>query len=455
MTKIRNRLRPALREHRAALIVLALLLLFRLLVLCSLGFSYSLESDDVSYVNSGVTLARTGVLTMHNEYPSAQIMPGLSALIALFSLVFGAGRPLWIALKLFWVCMGTLCAWFVYRAVRLFAPKWCGICAMLPFFRPDLLWMDNLILTETPFHLALTAMVYYALRMGRSGAAEPASLKKAGFFAQPRDFWLCLGAYLCALLLKANIAPFPLLILAYLLVKKVDRKRLARQCVILTLGVLCFLVPWTVRNYLQFHAFIPLTYGSGNPTLLGTYQGTGYPADEDLDYETNVDQVVLRDYARYYREDGTVMPQYARYVGLARDGVKARYRQREWARTNLKQMLYSYLVSKPQAMVNGVFYWDTVLGEEQSWLDLAHRADLFLCIAALAASLLVKKYRREMAFLTAAYLGNIYIYAMTYSFSRYAASLLSLRFLIAGIGLGLLIQLLARALRQAKTQKAR
>ena len=145
-----------LREHRGALVVLGLLLVVRLMTLYSLGFSYTLNSDDASYLNSGITFARTGTITMHNQYPSAQIMPGMTVLIGLFVLVFGEGKLLWLSLKLLWILMDLGTAWFLYRSVSLFTPKWCGWLGMLPLFRADFLWMNSTILTETPFLLALT-----------------------------------------------------------------------------------------------------------------------------------------------------------------------------------------------------------------------------------------------------------------------------------------------------------
>ena len=178
--KMSGRLAAFVRQHRAALVVMALLLLVRLMALYSLGFTYSIESDDLAYVESGIRFAQTGSITMHTEYPSAQIMPGLAVLIGLFSLVFGEGKLLWVALKLLWIVMGVCTAWYIYRCVSLFVPQWCGVLAMLPLFRADFIWMDNLILTETPFMLALTAMVYYTLCMGRT----------PGY----RYFWPCAAA---------------------------------------------------------------------------------------------------------------------------------------------------------------------------------------------------------------------------------------------------------------------
>ena len=39
------------------------------------------------------------------------------------------------------------------------------------------------------------------------------------------------------------------------------------------------------------------------------------------------------------------------------------------------------------------------------------------------------------------YIGNIFVYAMTFSFDRYAATLTPMRFISIGIGLGLIFKL--------------
>lgn len=413
--------------HLGALIVLALLLAVHLAALWSLGPEYTLNSDDLSYIKSGIRFAQTGTITMHTEYPSAQIMPGMTVLIAAVYRLVGDGAALWIVLKCLWALMGVLTAWFVYRCVRIFAPGWCGVLAMLPLFRADFLWMDSLILTETPFMLALTAMVYCTLMMW----------KRPGW----RYFWGAAACYMAALMLKANIALYPLFALAFLLAQGYDRRRLFRQCVVLACVVLCFVVPWSIRNYAQFHAFIPLTYGAGNPTLLGTYQGVGYPSDEELDYETNVDRVVEERCARYYGADGEVEPRFQKYVSLERDGVKAAYRQRAWAEKDLPGMLYSYLVLKPKMMIFSSFYWERVFDISGRWMFLLQKIDAVLCVLAAALSLCRKRWRKPVLFLSALYLGNLYIYAMTFAFDRYNASLMSLRFILIGIGLGLAAEL--------------
>ncbi len=417
--------------HKGIIVVMILLVAIRLMAMYELGIEYNLNSDDLSYVYSGFYFAENGTITMHTEYPSAQIMPGMTVFIGLLSLVFGQGKLLWLVLKMIWLAMSTLTSWYIYRCVCLFAPRWCGVIAAIPLIRPDYAWLDNLILTETPFLLCLVGMVYYTLKMG---------IEKKGY----KNFGFCALFYMCALMLKANIAPYPIFALIYLLIVKYDKKLLLKQCGILACVVLCFIIPWSIRNYIQFNAFIPLTYGAGNPTLLGTYQGRGYPYDENLDYETNVTDVLLEEYAEYYDEDGNVKPEYARYVSLQRDGIKASYRQREWIKRDIKGFLYSFLVHKPQTMMNSILYPRSILNIDLELLTKLPYIEIFLCIAAVVASLILKKCRGPIIYILTVYVGNIYIYASTFAFNRYNSSLVYLRYIAIGIGFSLFLLLLVK-----------
>lgn len=115
-----------------------------------------------------------------------------------------------------------------------------------------------------------------------------------------------------------------------------DMKLMFRQMGIAALVVLAFIVPWSVRNYIRFDHFIPLTYGAGNPKLLGSYQGDKAPLDEELDYQTNVYDKMPAEMKKYYADDGTLRPEYegdgwyedymAAYYALELDGMKADYR---------------------------------------------------------------------------------------------------------------------------------
>lgn len=417
--------------------VLVLALFFeRVFVGLDLGITYNLGSDDLSYVTSGIVFANTGMITMHGVL-SAQIMPGMTWLIGLVSLIFGEDYWLWVALKLLWYAMGSISALFVYKSVKIFTPKWCAFVAVIPFFFADFVWMDNLILTETPFVLCLTVMIYATLMMGK--------MKVNKYFV------LCTVAYMAGLMFKANIGVYPVFAMIYLLLVRYEFKRLLKQGVILGCVLLSFIIPWSIRNYIHYDAFIPLTWGSGNPTLLGTYQGYGYPQDSELDYITNVEQVAEEKFAKYYNEDGSIKADYLiKYISLEKDGIKASYRMTEWWKSDSLSMIISYIWYKPKYMIHHIFYWQPILDIEQEVLYLLKDFNLWICMTGVVASAYLKKYRAEMFFLLTTYLGNIYIYAMTYAFGRYGASLMSLRYIMSGVSIYLIIKMLLDAIESVR-----
>lgn len=428
-------------EHKAILIVMGLLFIERILALCFLGLNYSLQSDDWDYIISGIVFANTGTVTMHGPV-SAQIMPGMPYFTGLLSLLFGEGRLYLLALKLSWSLMGCLTAYFLYRNVTLFAPKWCGIVAALPLFAPNYVWLDNLILTETPFILCSAATIYFTLQMGRT--------------KQLRYFWGCAIFYLCMVLLKANAVIYPFFAAIYLLSVRYGVARLLKHGLLLGCMMLVFFVPWTIRNYQLFHSFVPLTYGAGNPLLLGSYQGEKAPADEELDYETNVNDVFREQYADYYNEDGTVKEAYyPRYLSLQKDGIKARYRMREWFKKDSADFLQAYLVDKPAIMINNIYYSKTLYGTQNPTLTTLRYFSYLLAIGSFVLAFLMKKHRRVMLFLAALYVSSIYVYALNFAYSRYGQTLVHIWYIMIGIGLGLLAEAIVRCIRRLKLPSAK
>lgn len=436
MRKILNKGINSIRDNPWIWTIVVLLFIERVFTAYTIGITYNIASDDLSYVNSGIEFANTGRITMHGVL-SAQIMPGMPVLIGVISFLFGEGKLLWFILKMVWFVMGSLTALYIYKSVIIFAPKWCGIIAALPLFAADFVWMDNIILTETPFMLFFVIMIYETFMMGKE--------------KEDKYFWRCAVSYMIALMFKANIGIYPIFAMIYLLCLKYDFKRLIKQGIILGCMLLCFVIPWSIRNYIHYEAFIPLTWGSGNPMLLGTYQGYGYPEDEDLDYETNVTKVMSEKYARYYNDDGEVKNEYLeKYLSLEEDMLKAKYRMKEWFKSNPISMVVSYLVIKPKTMIESVFYWQEVLGVEVTSLLLMRKINLVLCALTVLSGFKLKKYRSEIFFLILTYLGNIYIYAMTFSFDRYAATLMPVRYIAMGIGCYLIIKLIGYGMETIK-----
>ena len=398
------------------LIILWLLFFERLWMLSHLGPSYSLKSDDLSYFKAGITLFRTGTLTMHGVI-SAQIMPGLPALIALFCTIFGIGNGLWLPLKLAWCIMGTMAAWFTYLAIREKAPAYAAIIVACFYFVPDFAWQDNLILTETPYLFLVSLYLYGVMRMGNRK-------DWTGFVI------MALSAYL-AFMLKAQAICLFLLPLPYLRIKKYPSTRLYLQAFMVFIALLAFMLPWSVRNYKQFRAYIPTTYGIGNPLLLGTYQGVGYPSDDEVDRQPFIDET-YEEHAFLKDKDGKLAPKYKRYFELLTDEKLARARMVYWWKHDRDSMLKSYLWLKPKAMFSASFYWDEVIPHTKYAIIQLRTLGFYLAMAAAPAVLLARKYRAETFFVLFAYLAQVYMYAYAFVFDRYAQTLLPFRFMAIG-----------------------
>ena len=410
------------------LLLLGLIVLERIVVLCQLGVDYNLANDDMGYIGSGIRLVTDGIVGIYSGYPSAMIMPGMPWLLALMTMLFGTETAYWLAVKLLWIAMGTATAYVVYRgALLLTEQRWCGLIAAATFLAPNIAWMDNVVLTETPYFLCLTLTIYLTLLMERTDSK--------GVFAG-----YCV-AYMCGVLLRPTIVVMPVFSLAYLFLRNVDRKLLLRRMISGIVILLLLLVPWTARNYHHFDALVPLTYGSGNPMLLGTYQGFGYPLDEELDYETNVEAVFREEYADYLNEDGqAVDPVQQQYLTLEKDGVKADYRMQVWWEENPLSMILSYLIIKPGAMLVKTFYWAELFGVPSIVLDVLRVVNFFMCCAAVVLAWKRKELLWELGFLSFVYWFYIYAIAMTYSFSRYGETLMSIRYVMMAAGLWLFVK---------------
>lgn len=420
------------KENIPIITVLFCALVLRLLILVCYGPEYNLGSDDVGYVNAAVRFCETGEITMHGII-SAQIMPGMIWLLSPLIFLFGTGKGLWITLKLLWIGMSIASIYGVYKIVKLYAENKFAVLASAFFLALDFAWMDNLILTETPFMFSFIYMIYASLKLAET--------------QRKKYFYMVCVYYMIALLMKATIAPVPLLLFIYLWLKKYDMKLMFKQMGIAALIVLAFIIPWSVRNYIRFeHHFIPLTYGAGNPKLLGSYQGNSTPNDESLDYEKNVYSKMSNEMRRYFNQDGTLKEEYqgdnwykkdnymAAYYNLKLDGMKADYRLKVWRKDATKDYIISILFKKPLVMIFNSFYWKDVFGIPITVNYVFRVVDLFLCIIGTIGVFLNRRRWKEYFFIVSVYLFQIYVYSFTFVFSRYAQTLYFLRFIIIGWG---------------------
>ena len=455
------RLRDFLKQHWLILSIMLLMFIPRFVMMDSLGLTYSLQSDDAAYVQSGITFAKTGVISMWTPYPSAQIMPGTPLFFALLYILFGDGVAFYLAIKLLYFAMASFTAWFVYKSVTLYAPKWCGLIAVLPLFRTDFVWMSNTTLTETPYLLAFTAAVYFSMKYAKE--------------RKNRDFYLFIAAYMIGLMFRANIVTFPLFLFVYLIFLKFNLRELLKKFCILLCVLLIFVIPWSIRNYIHFDAFIPLTYGSGHPLLLGTHQGIHYPPDEisndeylayepnytltetvkhpelfstpeyeSVDYYAYITQLASTRFYQYLDSNYEILPEYDIYVTNEVCGLLAKLRMKLWFETSPLTMLYSYLIIKPKFMINSCFYWGEYMGKATEMLRMIPLWENYIALLAFVFIWCRKDKRSAFLFPLILYLGNILAYAIGFSFERYNASVVSAKYIAIGIGIGLAVDVIVQ-----------
>lgn len=280
--------------------------------------------------------------------------------------------------------------------------------------------MDNLILTETPYILLFSLLIYHTLKLSTK--------------ANKKDFILIVIYYILAVFIRPTIGIFPIFLFVFLILKKYNFKLLIRQCIIAGIILLLCLIPWTYRNYKIFNHFIPLTYGTGNPLLLGTYQGSGYPTDEELDYVKNVDEKMPAE-MKYYLQNPNKKDYMTKYYSLEYDGLKAKYRMHEWWNKDKVSMLKSYLIYKPLQNFDNYFYWDTIMGISGNQLNVVRKVEIILFVISSILIFINKKRIKEWLFLILTYGSQIAIYSYTFAFSRYAISMFFIRYIIIGIGI--------------------
>lgn len=407
------------KNNYTLLIIVLFYLIISILAVKELGFDYTINSDDLSYINSGITFFKEGIITMHGVV-SAQIMPGLTFLIAFFCLFFGTSSILIVSLKIFYIIMFLITIIYLYKTIRLYTNQYVASICSLALLTPDFIWTNNLILTETPYILFQTMLIYYSLKLVKDNSWK--------------SYIMIVISYVCALFIRPTIALYPLFLFIYLLLNKYDFKKMIIQGLIALSILLCLLIPWTIRNYKQFNSFIPLTYGMGNPLLLGTYQGYNYPLDEELDYNVVYEKMKVN----LENEDLKL----ARYYSLEYDGMKAKYRMQEWWNKDKISMLKSYLIFKPKILLVTTFYWENIFNISENLIILFHKVELFICTILCLFMLYTKKYFKELILLLGFYIFNILLYSYSFAYGRYALGLYPIRFVIIGLGIKVVIDYL-------------
>ncbi|MED4301252.1 glycosyltransferase family 39 protein [Geobacillus stearothermophilus] len=397
----------------AALLVLLLALALRLFALWKYGLHLTLNSDDMGYVRSAERLLETGMLTYHKaDEPTVHIMPGMPLLLASLFLFFGAGDAGLYAAKLVMIAFGVGSVFLIYALGSDLGRPWAGVIAAFgaALYIP-LIETDNLTLTEAPFLFGFLLFIRFAIRLGRH--------------RRMTDFYKLMAAYLFCLFFRPTIALVPLALLGYLRLVRYPWRLAGKQAAIAALLVVLALSPWWVRNYMHYGEFIPLTGSSGDPLLLGTYQGYGYRYGPP--YREVVDSIEKQH------------PHMSHYEKEKRKKDIAIQRIKTWYRANPAQWWESYIVKKTKTQWEAPFYWIEIFGVSKQEMTVWHQRLIRLAfISALAALVMDRRRRPELlffAFLIAYFtaLNNVF-----FAYPRYNLPLMPLLFLSIGLALSFL-----------------
>jgi hypothetical protein len=410
MNKKSAELRTWFRQDRLIYWILLLALALRFGALFRYGISYlNLKSDDAGYTLSAIRFLQLGRITYHSpDIPTVHMMPGITLLLAAVFAVFGWASLGIHAAKIVMILIGTAGIWGIYLIGKRVWNTSVGLIAatLATLYVPGIL-TDNLLLTETPFATAFIFLVYFTIQL--------ASDRKA------RSFCLVVLFYLVALMFRPTVALFPVLILIYLLVKKYPLQRLWKQAVIAGIVVCAVLAPWWVRNENYYHKFIPLDGGSGDPLLLGTFQGKGYPSDQAYK------QIVQQLYATHPNIDA--------YNLSNLEQQAATDRMKRWWNSDKKSFLVSYLVRKPMILWRDPFYWMPIFHVKLGLLRYCQRIVVVLGVVGLCLSLWRSSRRRpETLLIVGLLLYYTALYSWYFAYSRYSEPLMPFIFLAIGAG---------------------
>jgi 4-amino-4-deoxy-L-arabinose transferase-like glycosyltransferase len=215
------------------------------------------SSDSLTYDTLAWNLARGMGFHMMGDvgtYPTAFVPPGVPWLV---SLLYRAIGHSFFAAVLLMCVIGALVPPLVRQLGRaMFGPNPGRIAGWLAACDPLLVFFSGYLLTETPFSVALLL----ALLASESWLKRPTVGRAFGTGI----------VWGLAALTRPTALPLPLLVAAWswgplgLWLAPAERRR---HVLMLLLGVVLAIAPWTLRNAVTMRAFVPITTGGGRSLL--------------------------------------------------------------------------------------------------------------------------------------------------------------------------------------------
>lgn len=362
-----------------------------------LGSLETFDNDDVNYIRSAWTLVEKGVITYENTMePTVFIMPGLTYVLALFTLVFGKIQGI-VAFRIFQVGLQSLSIYILFLvAKKVFNSKVALITCFLDALYIVETYVTSLVLMETMFKFLFLLLIYLSIV-----AVEKNTMK---YYVEAGIVW-ALGS-----MLRPTIAVYPLIIIIAWIKNKYHIKDMIKYTSVVFLIFCIVMGPWWIRNYREFNEFIPFTKSSGKPFLQGTF----------LNYD----------------ESGGMGVPYEEGVGLIDSNEKNFHMGIERLKTYgkkepIKYFLW-YTVGKTFYFWNDSFYWNDEIGMVVSMVE--HYIILITGVIGIISLRGNKNTNVTMILLTILLMNLVYLPYFT--FCRYSYPLMPLMMIFSAKAIG-------------------
>ncbi|HLI70776.1 MAG TPA: glycosyltransferase family 39 protein [Ktedonobacteraceae bacterium] len=281
-----QRIRPFL----PAFLLFWLALLVRIIYNLTVALNYYPLYDSLAYQSIGFNLIDEHCFCLHPYITTVYRPPLWPFLIAGISLIFGRAN---IYDRLFLCCIDSGTCVFIYLFVRDLFNKRIGLVAgLIACIYPALYIYDGWMYTESLFTFLLTATCYCVFCIQRDEGKR-------------RSLWVLCGVLLALLsLTRPNgiiVIALVLLWTIFLVWRKLLRKRVLVNVALATLVACLLIAPWTLRNYLVSHSFVPVATGDGT-VLLGAYNDQVLTRQQNLGGWINplqTDPAVLKPFPLY------------------------------------------------------------------------------------------------------------------------------------------------------------
>ena len=330
------------------------------------------NNDDVKYVRSAWTLLDNGKFTYHNvNDETVFIMPGLPYTMAFFMSIFGKFGGI-TAFRIFQVVLMSLSFSLIFFIGRfLFNSKVGIISSILSILYLPNLFTPNLLLTEVIFYFLILLLVYTTLVAIKS--------------REIKHYIIGGIVWGIAALFRPTVGAYPIVVLILWIYNNYKFKDILKFTIIVS-SVFCLVMsPWWIRNYKEFHRFIPFTLSSGNPMIQGSY--INYDTTIDFHPWETTDDVIKQE--EYYKDN--LVYRFKNYI------LKKPLTYAKW-----------YLIDKTVILWISPFYWKPVYNIHIVFVGIYHL--LLLTLGFIGMYSIHKKSKNNKVDKTARILFWLFIY---------------------------------------------